>query len=61
MPESTACIICGQSRPSGISVCGHFICQVCEQAIVETGADDPTYNDLVRKLKQLWQATGEPC
>lgn len=55
MPEETSCcIICGQFRLAGITVCGHFICQECERAVVEARAEDPGYGGIVRKLKQLW-------
>lgn len=55
MPEETVCcIICGQPRLAGITICGHFICQECERAVVELRVDDLSYGEIVCKLRQLW-------
>lgn len=59
MPEETGgCIVCGRTNPTGITVCGHFICRDCEQVILGAQVDDPSYEQIVRKLRQLWQAAG---
>lgn len=56
MPDEVQqCIICGRPNPHSLVVCGHAICADCEQQIVTVDADDPTYADIVRKLRQLWE------
>lgn len=59
MPEEHQyCVICGRPQDSGIVVCGHVICHQCEQKIVSADVDDPTYQEIVSKLRRLWQEVG---
>ena len=50
------CIICHQSKPLGIRICGEFICLDCERDIVHTDVTDAGYNRFVEGMKRIWLA-----
>lgn len=52
--EEKWCIICGETRTEGVVVRRKFICQDCERKIVGTAVLDERYDQLVSRLKQLW-------
>ncbi|MCL6516607.1 sigma factor G inhibitor Gin [Alicyclobacillus sp.] len=52
--QARCCIVCGQAKTDGISVCGQFICMDCERAIVTTDVDDVRYRHYVDCMKRIW-------
>jgi hypothetical protein len=54
--ETQECIICNVPKERGITVCGQFICEACEQEIVHTDVNDERYVYFVNCMKQIWFA-----
>ncbi|GGJ13088.1 MAG: sigma factor G inhibitor Gin [Chloroflexi bacterium] len=48
------CIVCGEARTDGITVCGAFICTACEREMVMTDVSDARYAFFVERLRQIW-------
>lgn len=53
--EVSACVICGQSKRQGLSICQQFVCDECELAIIGADSQSEDYNVLLNKLKVVWQ------
>ncbi|WP_112179084.1 MULTISPECIES: sigma factor G inhibitor Gin [Paraliobacillus] len=51
------CIVCDKEKEEGINVYNLFICSHCEQKIVQTEPEDPSYSYFVEKLKRMNQST----
>lgn len=51
------CIVCDKEKDKGINVYNLFICFQCEQKIIQTEPEDPSYAYFVEKLKRMNQST----
>ncbi|MBP1932424.1 sigma factor G inhibitor Gin [Ammoniphilus resinae] len=49
------CIVCGQKQVEGIAIWKAFICQSCEQEMVQTDVLDDKYPFFVERMKQIWK------
>ncbi|GAA5417911.1 anti-sigma-G factor Gin [Paraliobacillus ryukyuensis] len=47
------CDVCHKGQKAGIHLYHLFICESCEQKIIKTNPEDPSYAYFVNKLKQL--------
>lgn len=47
------CLICEKERDVGIHICDQFICETCEQKLVQTDTADTDYGYYLRKLRNL--------
>jgi hypothetical protein len=48
------CIVCEQERVDGIAIFEQFICQCCEQEMVNTDVRDEKYSFFIHQMKQIW-------
>ncbi|NGP45777.1 sigma factor G inhibitor Gin [Bacillaceae bacterium SIJ1] len=51
------CVVCEEQKQRGIYVYHRFICTTCEQRILNTPPEDPSYSQLVQKLKDASAST----
>jgi hypothetical protein len=58
--ESTAhrkigetCMICEETKQTGIHICNQFICKSCEQELVKTDTEDDQYEYYLKKLRKI--------
>lgn len=49
------CTICDLEKEKGIYLFHLFICQQCEEKIIRTAPEDPSYGYFVNKLKRINQ------
>ncbi|MBM7543132.1 sigma factor G inhibitor Gin [Amphibacillus cookii] len=49
------CSICDNNKEKGIFIYHLFVCEVCEQKLLNTEPEDPNYRFFVNKLKKLHQ------
>ena len=47
------CAVCDNQKEKGLNVYNLFICSQCEQKMVKTEPEDPSYAYFVEKLKRL--------
>ncbi|HEX7065185.1 MAG TPA: sigma factor G inhibitor Gin [Bacillales bacterium] len=47
------CLICEEKKETGIHICHQFICESCEQELVNTDTGDASYLYYLRKLRNL--------
>ena len=54
------CLICGQTPDQGIIggvlIRKHFLCDACQERILETSIEEPFYQQMKEGLKELWAA-----
>ncbi len=48
------CIVCEQERTDGIAIFEQFICQRCEQEMVNTDVRDEKYPFFIHQMRQIW-------
>lgn len=48
------CIVCTESKASGIRIFSQFICDDCERDIVQTDVQDAKYPLYVDRMKKIW-------
>ncbi len=48
------CEICGEEKSKGITIYGHYICDECEAAMINTDVTDKKYKYFIYKLKEMW-------
>ncbi|WP_134702230.1 sigma factor G inhibitor Gin [Ammoniphilus sp. YIM 78166] len=53
--QSKCCVVCGETEREGISIWNSFICQPCEQEMVQTDALDAKYPFFIEKMKSIWR------
>ncbi|RKD22819.1 inhibitor of sigma-G Gin [Ammoniphilus oxalaticus] len=49
------CIVCGDTEQKGITIWQSFICESCEQEMVNTDVRDTKYPFFVEKMKLIWK------
>ncbi|MEW9672653.1 sigma factor G inhibitor Gin [Ammoniphilus sp. 3BR4] len=49
------CIVCEETGKEGISIWEAFICQSCEQEMVQTDVMDAKYPFFIEKMKNIWK------
>lgn len=47
------CIICEMEKNQGYYILSSFICKECEEEIVQTEADDQTYQFFIKQLGKI--------
>lgn len=50
---SKECIICEEDKKKGIHLYNGFICDRCEQSIIQTNTDDPQYSFYLKQLRKI--------
>ena len=53
--EEEVCIVCKEKKTRGIHICHQFICQSCEQEIVQTQTTDDRYHHYLERLRKIKQ------
>ncbi|KJS18008.1 MAG: hypothetical protein VR69_02535 [Peptococcaceae bacterium BRH_c4b] len=56
--QACRCLVCNRERKNlnfGLVIKGNYICYWCEQAIVESGCGDESYNDYVNGVRKIWR------
>lgn len=53
--QSRGCIVCGKQKVEGIVIWNSFICEVCEQEMVNTDVMDAKYPFFIEKMKTIWK------
>ncbi len=48
------CIVCEQEQNDGIAICEQFICQRCEQEMVNTDVQDEKYPFFIHQMRRIW-------
>jgi hypothetical protein len=48
-----SCMICGQMKENGIMIISEFICEECEQEMVNTDVSDVKYPFFIHQMKQI--------
>ncbi|GGG24411.1 sigma factor G inhibitor Gin [Paenibacillus abyssi] len=48
------CIICGIEKVEGIHIVSEFICESCENEMIQTDVKDAKYPFFIHQLKQIW-------
>ncbi|TMW69979.1 sigma factor G inhibitor Gin [Alteribacter natronophilus] len=51
--EMQECLICKQEKGYGIQVLHYFICESCEQELVNTDTKEEAYNEYVHRLRKV--------
>jgi hypothetical protein len=51
--NTNTCIICGETKASGIMILSEFICDECEAEIVRTDVLDAKYPFFIHQMKQI--------
>ncbi len=54
--QAAQCIVCNEPKPRGITIFGQFICDRCEQEIVNTEVSDERYRFFIERMKRIWLA-----
>jgi len=54
MDRNKRCIVCGEERMNGIAIWQQFICQPCEQEMVNTDVSDEKYPFFIHQMRQIW-------
>lgn len=52
-PTGETCLICEERKQIGIHICHQFICQSCEQKLVQADTGDEAYAYYLKKLRKL--------
>ena len=53
--QSRGCIVCGKQKEAGIAIWNSFICELCEQEMVNTDVMDAKYPFFIEKMKTIWK------
>ncbi len=53
------CAVCEKLKTEGIKVFHSFLCEQCEQEMLETDTEDAKYQYYLEKMKNLLPSTGE--
>ncbi|MCG6197997.1 sigma factor G inhibitor Gin, partial [Anoxybacillus sp. LAT_38] len=48
------CIVCEEERTDGLAICEQFICQHCEQEMVNTDVQDKKYTFFIHQMRRIW-------
>lgn len=48
------CVICGQNHHEGVRLFHAFICDPCEQEIVQTDVHEERYRFFIRRMRSVW-------
>ncbi|MBB5174930.1 sigma factor G inhibitor Gin [Texcoconibacillus texcoconensis] len=51
--QRTTCVVCETKREKGIYLLNHFICETCEEKLVNTDTDDENYPTYVERLRTI--------
>lgn len=54
--DKKACLFCGDEAVHGLRIFSAYMCNRCEQALLNTEPTDPHYRHYVDKLKRVWPA-----
>ncbi|PTM54851.1 sigma factor G inhibitor Gin [Desmospora activa] len=60
--DRISCLVCQKEQAKGIKILDEFICEDCEQDIVNTKVEDERYPQYVIRMRNLWknrETTGE--
>lgn len=52
------CLICDETKESGIHLFNHYICEACERKIVSSEPKDAFYHEYLSKLRKINFPTG---
>lgn len=48
------CWCCSHKVDEGVAILGLQVCPRCEEAIVTSSVEDPNYDKLIQRVKEMW-------
>ena len=55
MKKVRACSFCGSMRIQGIYILNQWMCRECEEELLKSDLDHPSYQENVSKIKNVWK------